>query len=160
MWGVRIWREAFSWNLLTDFIVLTVVWGGDQLSVPHSFLRRIVNVDRHHYHTLFEGHFLLIFKRDTFQRMRGFQLTRDWANTRCCERPVVVPRGQGEGMGMKIPAQLTVRKVAEMLGWKGQVPVIDVITQQPMSWTWHKWVKYYETSPEERTHVYHVMYLV
>jgi hypothetical protein len=56
--------------------------------------------------------------------MWGHELTKGWAEETGCKEPVVIPRGHGEGMGMVMPTDLTVRKVADLVGPDTKVEVI------------------------------------
>jgi F-box and leucine-rich repeat protein 10/11 len=114
--------------------------------------------DRHAYNAFFAGPSPRHFSPDRFARMSGADLTRKWAENTGCLEPVVIPAGREEGIGMVMPRELTVRKVAEMVGEEGRVEVIDVPTQQDKVWKLSRWVEYYETPEEERDRVRNVMY--
>jgi hypothetical protein len=91
--------------------------------------------------------------------MQGDELTKEWAEKTGCKEPVVIPRGRSAGMGMVMPVDLTVRKVADLVGHNERVEVIDVPTQQEApNWTLSKWADYYEKPPGERGRVRNVMY--
>lgn len=88
----------------------------------------------------------------------GYELTKEWAERTGCKEPVVVPRGQSAGMGMVMPVDLTVRKVAEMVGQDEKVEVIDVPTQKEVpNWKLKQWAEYYETPADQRDRVRNVM---
>jgi hypothetical protein len=59
--------------------------------------------------------------------MTGRELTKEWAEQTGCREPVVIPKGESEGMGMVMPTDLTVRKVAELVGEDTRVEVIGNI---------------------------------
>lgn len=83
--------------------------------------------DQHAYNAFFEGDAPRKFAPDRFERMHGKDLTKDWAERTGCKEPVVIPKGMSEGMGMVMPTNLTVRKVAEMVGEDTKVEVIGII---------------------------------
>ncbi len=56
--------------------------------------------------------------------MEGRDLTKEWAEETGCKEPVVIPKGYSDGMGMTMPLDLTVRKVAELVGEDTKVEVI------------------------------------
>ena len=56
--------------------------------------------------------------------MEGRDLTKEWAEETGCKEPVVIPKGYSDGMGMTMPVDLTVRKVAEFVGEDTKVEVI------------------------------------
>jgi hypothetical protein len=86
--------------------------------------------DQHAYNAFFEGDSPRKFTTDRFLRLQGHELTKEWAERTGCKEPVVVPRGQEEGMGMVMPVDLTVRKVAEMVGEDSKVEVIGMSTKR------------------------------
>jgi hypothetical protein len=80
--------------------------------------------DQHAYNAFFESDAPRIFVKDRFKRMTGKELTKEWAEETGCKEPVVIPKGDGDGMGMVMPTDLTVRKVAELVGKDERVEVI------------------------------------
>ena len=80
--------------------------------------------DQHAYNVFFEGDAPRTFIRDRFKRMTGRELTKEWAEETGCKEPVVIPKGESDGMGMVMPTDLTVRKVAELVGEDTKVEVI------------------------------------
>jgi len=118
-----------------------------------------ISPDQHAYNALFEGDTPRKFAPDRFQRMKGDELTKEWAERTGCKEPVVVPRGHSAGMGMVMPVDLTVKKVAELVGQDEKVEVIDVPTQKEApNWKLKEWADYYDTPAEERDRVRNVMY--
>ena len=83
--------------------------------------------DQHAYNAFFEGDSPRRFAPDRFKRMYGYELTKEWAEETGCKEPVVIPRGQEAGMGMVMPKDLTVSKVAELVGQDTKVEVIGTI---------------------------------
>jgi PHD-finger len=83
--------------------------------------------DQHAYNAFFEGDSPRKFAPDRFERMKGDELTREWAERTGCKEPVVIPRGCSDGMEMVMPTDLTVRKVAEMVGEDQKVEVIGIV---------------------------------
>jgi hypothetical protein len=84
--------------------------------------------DQHAYNAFFEGEAPRKFAPDRFKRMRGHELTKQWAEETGCKEPVVIPRGHDDGMGMVMPTDLTVRKVADLVGPDTKVEVIGTAT--------------------------------
>lgn len=106
--------------------------------------------------------------------MWGYELTKEWAEETGCKEPVVIPRGQEAGMGMVMPKDLTVSKVADLVGQDTKVEVIgtlpisaekvltrvDVPTQKEVpNWKLKQWAEYYNTPADQRDRVRNVMYL-
>src|SRR5579859_5835670 len=82
--------------------------------------------DQHAYNAFFEGDAPRRFAPDKFVRLKGSELTKEWAERTGCKEPVVVLVEESEGMGMVMPVDLTVRKVAEMVGEDEKVEVIGM----------------------------------
>jgi hypothetical protein len=80
--------------------------------------------DQHAYNAFFEGDMPRKFAPDRFARLHGDQLTKEWAERTGCTEPVVVPKEYREGLGMVMPKDLTVKKVAELVGGDTKVEVI------------------------------------
>ena len=59
-----------------------------------------------------------------FARLHGHELTKEWAERTGCKEPVVVPAEFQEGLDMAMPKDLTVKKVAELVGEDTKVEVI------------------------------------
>ena len=109
------------------------------------------------------------FAADRFKRMEGWELTKEWAEKTGCNEPVVIPKGHSDGMGMTMPVDLTVRKVAELVGEDTRVEVIgttplevvvnvDVLTQTEVpNWRLKQWADYYDTPADQRDRVRNVM---
>lgn len=126
--------------------------------------------DQHAYNAFFEGDAPKIFVKDRFKRMKGNELTKEWAEETGCKEPVVIPKGDSDGMGMVMPTDLTVRKVAELVGKDERVEVIgnyslnlrlmvvDVPTQKEgPNWKLKQWADYYDTPADQRDRVRNVM---
>ena len=64
------------------------------------------------------------FAPDRFTRLKGHELTKEWAESKGCNEPVVIPKEWVEGLGMVMPKDLTVKKVAELVGEDTKVEVI------------------------------------
>jgi hypothetical protein len=80
--------------------------------------------DQHAYNAFFSGPHPRKFAPDNFQRMKGSELTKEWAEEGGCLAPVVIPAADSEGLDMVMPEGLTVRKVAELVGGDTKVEVI------------------------------------
>jgi len=83
--------------------------------------------DQHAYNAFFEGDAPRKFAPDRFRRMRGDQLTKEWAEETGCKEPVVIPKEHKQGLDMVMPEGLTVRKVAELVGGDEKVEVIGIL---------------------------------
>jgi len=132
--------------------------------------------DQHAYNAFFEGDAPRKFAPDRFRRMRGDQLTKEWAEETGCKEPVVIPKEHKQGLDMVMPEGLTVRKVAELVGGDEKVEVIgilpfyaqgfdvnannvDVPTQKEApNWKLKQWADYYDTPADQRDRVRNVMY--
>jgi F-box and leucine-rich repeat protein 10/11 len=109
------------------------------------------------------------FAPDRFKRMTGSELTKQWAEETGCNEPVVIPKEDSDGLRMVMPVDLTVRKVAELVGQDAKVEVIggfqeiqtlilDVPTQKEApNWKLKQWADYYDTPAEQRDRVRNVM---
>ncbi|KAF3941511.1 hypothetical protein ABW19_dt0201437 [Dactylella cylindrospora] len=62
------------------------------------------------------------------------------------------PNNDADALGMIMPADLTVRRVAELIGFDEKVEVLDVLSQSQdkKAWTFHDWVDYFENSQKDR----------
>ncbi|KAK6540673.1 JmjC domain-containing histone demethylation protein 1 [Orbilia ellipsospora] len=62
------------------------------------------------------------------------------------------PNNDADALGMVIPADLTVRRVAEYIGFDEKVEVLDVLSQSQdkKAWTFLDWVDYFETPQKDR----------
>ncbi|EPS35587.1 hypothetical protein H072_10981 [Dactylellina haptotyla CBS 200.50] len=62
------------------------------------------------------------------------------------------PNNDADALGMIIPADLTVRRVAEYIGFDEKVEVLDVLSQSQdkKAWTFVDWVEYFETPQKDR----------
>ncbi|KAG8748693.1 JmjC domain-containing histone demethylation protein 1 [Ceratobasidium sp. 414] len=98
---------------------------------------------------------------DTFRRVKGAELTREWLETDplAMTEPVVVP--SPEGLGMRMPDNdFTVSKVAELVGVDTPVEVMDVASQSTApGWTLGSWAEYYNTPEAQREKIRNVISL-
>ncbi|KAG4305740.1 hypothetical protein PORY_000650 [Pneumocystis oryctolagi] len=114
--------------------------------------------DQHAYTAMIENK---TFTKNNFKKIRGVELTKEWAEEEGFNEPVLIPAGWDyEGLEMEIPKDLTIRKVLETLGPHEKIEVIDVPLQKEVSgWSLGEWVEYYEKPPEERDRVRNVISL-
>ena len=63
--------------------------------------------------------------------------------------PDSLPNKDRDALGMRIPAGLSVRRVAELTDWNRQVPVFEVVNQEGEKWPFGKLVKYFENPSRE-----------
>ncbi|PSS30925.1 hypothetical protein PHLCEN_2v2550 [Hermanssonia centrifuga] len=99
-------------------------------------------------------------KSDPFKRMQGSDVTLEWLETdeSALREPIVIV--EPDGLGMKMPENLTVNDVAEIVGEDTPVEVIDVATQSNLpGWTLGKWAEYYDTEPNQREKIRNVISL-
>ncbi|KAJ6262638.1 hypothetical protein Dda_3450 [Drechslerella dactyloides] len=62
------------------------------------------------------------------------------------------PVDDADALGMVMPADLTVRRVAELIGFDEKVEVLDVLSQSQdkKTWTFVDWVEYFENPQKDR----------
>lgn len=134
-------------------------------SRPHSYVDYVsldqgdvAMADKHAYTSMIENK---SFTKDTFKRIRGSELTKEWAENEGFNEPILIPAGWDyDGLEMVIPKDLTVQKVLEVLGPHEKIEVIDVPLQKEISgWSLGEWVEYYEKPPEQRDRVRNVISL-
>ncbi|KAI8814877.1 hypothetical protein BJ742DRAFT_784730 [Cladochytrium replicatum] len=93
-----------------------------------------------------------------FARIRGSELTIDYARRTGLESPVIIE--DPEGLDMKMPdSSITVRDVAELCGEKRKVDVIEVSSQAELVMTLEEWATYYEQPPHSRKRILNVISL-
>ncbi|KAK9476774.1 hypothetical protein V1514DRAFT_310760 [Lipomyces japonicus] len=100
------------------------------------------------------------FAADHFRRIRGLELTKELAESGGITEPVVVPSEWANELDLVIPPNLSVRKVAELVGPDTKVEVIDVPSQQQSpNWDLKRWTEYFELTSDERDRVRNVISL-
>jgi hypothetical protein len=127
--------------------------------------------DHHPYIAFFDGDKSKTFARDRFERLQGLRLTKEWAEKSGFQEPVVIQKEHSHELGMKIPVDLTVQEVVELVGPDTKVAVIgiilremavnvDVLTQKEerKNWTLKKVEAYYYTPADQRDRIRNVMY--
>ncbi|KAK9474273.1 Clavaminate synthase, partial [Dipodascopsis tothii] len=113
--------------------------------------------DQHPYSTMLATR---SFSPDVFRRLAGSELTAALAARGDLTAPVVVPRAASAGLGLAVPADLTVRAVADLVGPDEKVEVIDVPTQhEAPNWNLRRWAEYYDTPADRRDRVRNVISL-
>ncbi|KAA8904517.1 hypothetical protein TRICI_005462 [Trichomonascus ciferrii] len=113
--------------------------------------------DRHVYCSLF---YTRHFDTSRIKDIRGEDLTREWAEDTGIIEPVVVRKGDYSSLNMHVPEDLTVRKVAELVGEDTPLEVMDVPSQNTSEgWTLGKWRDYFETDQPKRDRVRNVISL-
>ncbi|KAK9495336.1 hypothetical protein V1508DRAFT_348938 [Lipomyces doorenjongii] len=116
-----------------------------------------VTTDEHPYCQIIQNR---EFHKDDFQRINGYELTREFAEMGGVSQPVVVPKDRKDGLELKIPGSLSVRDVANMVGVETKVEVIDVPTQhESPNWDLQRWADYYEQPADQRDRVRNVISL-
>ncbi|KAK9334094.1 hypothetical protein V1520DRAFT_330263 [Lipomyces starkeyi] len=116
-----------------------------------------VTTDEHPYCQIIQNR---EFHKDDFQRINGYELTREFAEMGGVSQPVVIPKDRKDGLDLKIPGSLTVRDVANMIGGEAKVEVIDVPTQhESPNWDLQRWADYYEQPADQRDRVRNVISL-
>lgn len=96
-----------------------------------------------------------------FPDIDGAKLTKQWAQKTGILEPVRIPRAHFASLGMELPADLTVRGVADLLGANTPVQVVDVLTQNlaTPAWTMGAWANYFEKPADERDRILNVISL-
>lgn len=91
----------------------------------------------------------------------GSQLTKEWANATGVVEPVLIPAEHYDTLGMRIPPDLTVDRVAALLGPDAPVQVVDVFTQNLASppWTMDQWAAYFSAALVDRDRILNVISL-
>ncbi|KAF7796792.1 hypothetical protein EIP86_007976 [Pleurotus ostreatoroseus] len=113
--------------------------------------------DPDRWHRMMQGKTI---KPDPFKRMKGADVTLEWLENdeSAMKEPVVIEKP--DGLGMKMPEDITVSDVAEIVGEDTPVEVIDVASQSNIpGWTLGKWAEYYETEPAKRDKIRNVISL-
>ncbi|KIP03676.1 hypothetical protein PHLGIDRAFT_110576 [Phlebiopsis gigantea 11061_1 CR5-6] len=99
-------------------------------------------------------------KADPFKRMNGGEVTVEWLETdpTAMREPIVIENP--DGLGLKMPEDITVAGIAEALGGSTPVEVIDVASQSNIpGWTLGKWAEYYNMESEKRDKIRNVISL-
>lgn len=103
-----------------------------------------INSLRHSYTNLIEER---SFAQSTAVSLNGAELTRDYLDREGFSQPILVH--DQHGLDMFIPPDLTVDRVAELVGSETPIEVMDVPTQgEDRGWDLGRWAAYYnEPSP-------------
>ena len=116
-------------------------------------------------------------KSDPFKRMHGSEVAVEWLENdpSAMREPIVIEKP--DGLGLKMPEDIAVADIAEILGPSTPVEVIgkycsgllhlmlienviDVASQSNISgWTLGKWAEYYDTEPAKRDKIRNVISL-
>ncbi|KAJ3526806.1 hypothetical protein NM688_g8215 [Phlebia brevispora] len=113
--------------------------------------------DPDRWHRMMQGK---VIKPDPFKRMQGSDVNLEWleSDESAMREPIVIEKP--DGLGMKMPDNITVREVAEIVGEETPVEVIDVASQANIpGWTLGKWADYYDTEPAKRDKIRNVISL-
>lgn len=114
---------------------------------------------------------------DPFKRMHGSEVAIEWleSDPSAMREPIVIEKP--EGLGLKMPEDITVTDIAEILGPSTPVEVIgechpsllhlmlsmngvDVASQSNLpGWTLGKWAEYFDTEPTKRDKIRNVISL-
>ncbi|KAI8819448.1 uncharacterized protein EV422DRAFT_113148 [Fimicolochytrium jonesii] len=98
------------------------------------------------------------FRQESFQRVRGDELTLEWLRKSGFREPVLVTTP--EGLDMAMPSKdLIVDQVADMCGRDRKVDAIEVSTQSERIMTLDEWAKYFHQPPEKRKRIMNVISL-
>ena len=101
------------------------------------------------------------FTPNPFPRLKGSELTLDWADSdpEALLEPILIEAPEGLGMTMPSP-DITVRDIARTIGEDKPVEVMDVATQSNTpGYTLDKWATYIETPSEDRDRIRNVISL-
>ncbi|KAJ3292096.1 JmjC domain-containing histone demethylation protein 1 [Borealophlyctis nickersoniae] len=98
------------------------------------------------------------FAPNNFQRLRGEEVTLEWARKTGFRAPVIIETP--EGLDMVMPANtLTVDQVADLCGRGREVDVIEVATQSERMMTLGEWAHYFGLPREKRKRILNVISL-
>ncbi|KAK9462523.1 uncharacterized protein V1516DRAFT_647035 [Lipomyces oligophaga] len=117
----------------------------------------VLNTDEHAHSQIVQTR---TFSAESFKRLNGSELTAKLASSGGVSEPVVIPKTQRGDLGLRIPSDLTVREVGNLVGMDSKVEVIDVPTQhESPHWDLQRWVDYYEQPSDARDRVLNVISL-
>eukprot|EP01135_Chromosphaera_perkinsii_P001669 Nk52_evm46s208 gene=Nk52_evmTU46s208 len=91
------------------------------------------------------------FPQLEYVKLDGKTCTIEYFNNHGFRRPIFLPKKTG--LGMKVPAKMTVRDVMKHVGPNFELPVMNTDTQSldtRVVWTMEKWVNYYYSTKRER----------
>jgi F-box/leucine-rich repeat protein 10/11 len=88
---------------------------------------------------------------------KGSDITFDFVAQNKFKHPILIDTPQG--LGMKLPENLTVDLVAELCGKERMVDVIQVSTQTDIQMTLGDWADYFKLPKEKRTKLLNVISL-
>lgn len=98
-----------------------------------------VNSLRHAYTSLIESR---PFGESLAQNIQGAALSKEYLHERGFTKPIIV--NQVDGLDMSLPWDLTVDKVAQLVGEETPIEVMDVPTQdEDKGWTLGRWAAFY-----------------
>lgn len=90
------------------------------------------------------------FQKDRFERYPADKVNLDLFRKTGFREPFVIEKNE-PAFGMKMPSDLTVQKVADLVGRDRPVEVIDVATQSEITgWTLGRWADYYTHPDRDR----------
>lgn len=91
----------------------------------------------------------------------GDRLTKQWAESTGIVEPLKIPAHKYSSLDMQVPADLTVDKVADLLGADSPVQVVDVLTQNlaTPAWDMGLWAAYFRTPQHDRDRILNVISL-
>jgi hypothetical protein len=98
------------------------------------------------------------FQNNNFKIIKGDQVNYDWASQSGFREPVIIHDPRGLEMTMP-PADLTVRQIAQSVGYSRTVEVLQVSTQAEMTMSMKDWATYFETPAHKRRRIFNVISL-
>ncbi len=119
-----------------------------------------ITCDKHPYWKYIEADSFNYYTSKQVQTVTGSQLTSFVNDIKKIETPLYIPSKDTEGIDMVMPGDLSVAKVAELIGPDTSVEVMDVLTQNNSpGWELGKWKEYYNSDPIDRDRVLNVISL-
>jgi hypothetical protein len=91
------------------------------------------------------------FKKDQFKRYTAKDISLDLIRKTGMKEPFVVEENEPE-LEMKMPpSDISIHKIAELVGKDTLVDVIDVVSQtETTGWTVSRWAEYFESTERDR----------
>ncbi|GMM32777.1 [Histone H3]-lysine-36 demethylase [Saccharomycopsis crataegensis] len=136
-----------------DYVALNE--GGSNTSVVkglHPHISRLVNYNHDNGIDLTDGH-------SYFYQLCGKEVTLEFMRRSGFDKPIYIPKQSLEGIEMKMPSELTVSQVAEIIGETKPIEVMDVLTQDSLKgWSVKEWRDYFNNS-DDRDRIHNVISL-
>ncbi|TPX58747.1 hypothetical protein PhCBS80983_g02920 [Powellomyces hirtus] len=127
----------------------------DKTQVNYNELNEGIAVEEYRFTKILQAR---KFAQESFQRLKGEDLTLEWARKDGLREPVIIE--SPEGLDIQMPdKRLIVDQVANICGRTRQVDAIEVSTQSERMMTLDEWAKYFHQPPEKRKRILNVISL-